>query len=87
MTPMGSGAMAARTAQVLKSHPRLSFAVKQYRYTIDTGLSASRYTVTDGRSALSYDLTWAFGTARIGQSYLFKNGQKFFEARVTYFDS
>jgi hypothetical protein len=42
--------------------------------------------VTDGQRTLSYDLTWAFGTARVGQSYLFKNGEQFYEARVTYFD-
>ena len=43
--------------------------------------------MTDGQRTLSYDLTaWAFGTARVGQSYLFKNGGEFYEARVTYFD-
>jgi hypothetical protein len=26
-----------------------------------------------------------FGTARVGQSYLFKSGDQFYEARVTYF--
>jgi hypothetical protein len=32
LTPMGSGAMPAATAQILKSHPALSFAVNQYHY-------------------------------------------------------
>jgi hypothetical protein len=86
LTPMGSGATLAASAQILKSNPHLSFAVKQYQYTIDTGHNASRYTVTDGHRALSYDLAWAFGTARVGQSYLFKNQGQFYEARVTYFD-
>jgi hypothetical protein len=87
LTPMESGAMQARSADILHSHPHLNFSVDRYRYTIDTGADASRYTVTDGSNALSYDLTWAFGTARVGQSYLFKNGDQFYEARVTYFDS
>lgn len=86
-TPMGLGAMAASDAQVLQSHPHLEFAVKQYRYAIDTSPGASRYTVTDGQHSLAYDLTWAFGTARVGQSYLFKNSDRFYEARVTYFDT
>jgi hypothetical protein len=86
LTPMGSGAMIAATAQVLTSHPHLSFDVTHYHYAIDTGQNGSRYTVTDGQRTLSYDLTWAFGTARVGQSYLFKNGEQFYEARVTYFD-
>jgi cytochrome c554/c'-like protein len=87
LTPMGSGAMRAASADILHSHPHLNFSVDRYLYTIDTGANASRYTVTDGSHALSYDLTWAFGTARVGQSYLFKNGDQFYEARVTYFDS
>jgi hypothetical protein len=86
LTPMGSGAMPARTAQVPKSNAHLNFAAKQYKYSIDTGQSASRYTITDGQHTLAYDLAWAFGTARVGQSYLFKNGEQFYEARVTYFD-
>jgi hypothetical protein len=83
---MGSGAMPAWTAQVLKSNPHLGFTAKQYKYSIDTGQSASRYTITDGQHTLAYDLAWAFGKARVGQSYLFKNGEQFYEARVTYFD-
>lgn len=79
--------MAAASAPILHSHPHLNFAVDRYRYTIDTGPDGSRYTVSDGNHTLSYNLTWAFGTARVGQSYLFKNGDNFYEARVTYFDS
>jgi Cytochrome c554 and c-prime len=86
LTPMKNGAMMAATAEVLKSHPHLHFVAKQYQYAIDTGQNASRYTVTDGQRSLSYDLTWAFGTARVGQSYLFKDGEHYYEARVTYFD-
>ena len=84
---MGAGAMPAGNAAVLHSHPHLTFAVDRYRYTIDTTQNASQYTVTDGEHTLSYDLTWAFGTARVGQSYLFRNDGQFYEARVTYFDS
>jgi hypothetical protein len=87
MTPMGRGAMAASDAHVLQAKPHLEFAVKQYRYAIDTSPGVSRYTVTDGQHSLSFDLKWAFGTARVGQSYLFKNGSQFYEARVTYFDT
>jgi hypothetical protein len=86
LTPMGSGAMSAVSSAILLSHPHLTFDAKQYHYAIDTDMSASRYTVTDGHHARSYNLTWAFGTARVGQSYLFKNGEQFYEARVTYFD-
>ncbi len=37
-------------------------------------------------SELAYPLTWAFGTGRVAQSYLFKKDDgKFYESRVTYF--
>jgi hypothetical protein len=84
---MGRGAIPTATAQILKSHPSLSFAVNQYHYKIDTSQNASLYTVTNGQHVLSYELTWAFGTARVGQSHLFKSGDQFYEARVTYFDN
>ena len=84
---MARGAMAASDAAVLQSHTQLDFVVRQYRYTIHTNPGVSRYTVTDGQHSLSFDLRWAFGTARVGQSYLFKNNDQFYEARVTYFDT
>ena len=78
----------ADDAKALRTHPELTFQVGPYRYLIKSDTSHSLYTVTDGTVTLSSPLLWAFGTPRVGQSYLFKRDDgKFYEARVTYFDS
>jgi hypothetical protein len=85
-TEMRRTAFSADSAATLHEHPRLTFEVGAYRYLIETDAKHSLYTVTDGKETLSSPLLWAFGTPRIGQSYLFKRDDgHFYEARVTYF--
>jgi len=45
------------------------------------------FSVTDGEHALSAPLLWAFGTGKVGQSYLFQRERKLFRERVTYFNT
>jgi hypothetical protein len=86
-TPMGRTAMPATVAEILHSHPDLTFAVGDYKYKIETDAQGSNYSVSEGTKNLSFPLTWAFGTGRVGQSYLFKKEDGgFYEARVTYFE-
>jgi hypothetical protein len=85
-TAMRRTAFNADASQALHSHPRLSFSVGPYHYLIETDARHSLYTVTNGKQTLSSPLLWAFGTPRVGQSYLFKRPDgHFYEARVTYF--
>jgi hypothetical protein len=83
---MAETAMHTEGSDVLRSHPEMHFAIGRYRYQIKTDAQHSVYSVTDGSRTLTENLLWAFGTSRVGQSYLFKkNDGKFYEARVTYF--
>ncbi len=85
-TEMRRTAFKAGEAAALHEHPRLTFEVGPYHYLIETDATHSLYTVTDGKETLSSPLLWAFGTPRVGQSYLFKRDDgKFYEARVTFF--
>src|SRR5579871_4813095 len=87
-TPMAANAMHANASGILHSNPQLEFAAGPYRYQVKTDAKRSVYTVTDGTHTLTADLLWAFGVGRAGQSYLFKKDDgKFYEARVTYFDT
>ena len=87
-TPMGATAMHATDSDILQSHPTLNFAFDKYRYEIKSSATQDLYTVTDGAHKQFANLLWAFGTGRVGQSYLFKKDDgKFYEARVTYFDT
>ncbi len=87
-TAMARTSMHADTSDILHSHPQMNFAVGRYHYEIKTDGQHSVYSVTDGTRTLSEILLWAFGNGRVGQSYLFKKADgKFYEARVTYFDT
>ena len=87
-TAMARTSMHSGDSEILHSHPQMNFAVGRYHYDIKTDTERSVYSVTDGTHTLSETLLWAFGNGRVGQSYLFKKADgKFYEARVTYFDS
>ncbi len=87
-TPMAHAAMAASLSDILHAHPLMAFGPGNYKYRIETKTSQSHYSVSDGNQSLSFPLLWAFGTGRVGQSYLFrKQNADFFEARVTYFET
>ena len=87
-TPMANTMMRADNSEVLRSHTKMNFAVGRYRYQIQTDAKGNTYSVTDGDRTSTATLLWAFGTGKVGQSFLFKKGGgNFYEARVTYFDS
>ena len=87
-TPMAQNAMHAGGSEILLSHSDMKFSAGRYRYEIKTNAKQSIYTVTDGPNTLTATLLWAFGVGRAGQSYLFKKEDgKFYEARVTFFDT
>jgi hypothetical protein len=87
-TPMARAAMSASLSAILHANPLMVFGPGKYGYRIETGASQSLYSVSAGSESLSFPLLWAFGTGRVGQSYLFKKqNADFFEARVTYFQS
>jgi hypothetical protein len=87
-TPMARAAMSASLSDILNTHPLMVFGPGKYEYRIETRKSQSRYSVSDGKQSLSFPLLWAFGTGRVGQSYLLKKqNADFFEARVTYFET
>ena len=87
-TAMRRTTFKADTAEALHTHPSLTFDVGPYHYLIETNAEHSLYSVTNGKETLSSPLLWAFGTPRVGQSYLFKREDgHFYEARVTYFST
>ena len=85
-TPMANTAILAEDSSILRTHPLMKFDVGAYHYEIKTSDRGNIYSVTDGKQTSTATLLWAFGTGKVGQSYLFKkNDGNFYEARVTYF--
>ena len=89
---MGRTAMPAGSAEVLREHADLSFQFDRDAYKMHTSHDGdgwkSMYAVSDGAQTNAFPLVWAFGTGRVGQSYLFKKEDgRYFESRVTFFRS
>src|SRR5207248_2439609 len=70
-TPMARTLMRAADADVLHSHSNLCFRNGKYLYQIKAKDAASQLIVTDGERTITANLVWAFGTGKLGQSYLF----------------
>lgn len=86
-TPMARTLMRAVDADVLHSHSDLSFRNGKYLYQIKAKDAAAQLIVTDGERNIKASLVWAFGTGKLGQSYLFIKNGGYRESRVTYFSS
>ena len=87
-TSMRLTAAAAEHSEAAVTEKQLKFESGAIRYQIDAKDHHPVYTATDGQRTQSAKLLWAFGTARVGQSYLFKKDDgNFYEARVTYFST
>src|SRR5690349_4799231 len=86
-TPMARTLMPATAAEVLHGRTDLAFRNGKYLYQIKPNKGAPQFIVTDGERTITADLVWAFGTGKLGQSYLFLQDGAYRESRVTYFSS
>src|SRR5215472_5192736 len=86
-TPMARTLMPAADAEVLRGRTDLAFRNGKYLYQIKPNKGATQLSVTDGERTITANLVWAFGTGKLGQSYLFLQNGAYRESRVTYFSS
>jgi hypothetical protein len=85
-TPMAQNMIPGPSADILHAHPSLAFSANNFDYRIETRTNQAVYSVAGAGQRMSYPLTWAFGTGRVAQSFLFKKEDGgFYEARVSYF--
>ncbi len=84
-TSMARALFIPSQSAVLKSHPRLTYKSGIYSYEIVTDSSQTLYRVTDGKETLSEPILYAFGNARIAQTFVFRHNGKLQEGRVSYY--
>lgn len=84
-TPMGEALEPADANPVLDAHPRLTYKMGAYTWTVDTRNGRSTYTVTDGAHTLSLPIVWAFGAG--AQTWVFEQNGKFYESLVSFYPS
>ena len=70
---------------VLRNHADLHFQSGPYNYSLTTTAGKTTYSVTDGKQTISHDLEWAFGAGSLGQTYVYQQGEKFYESQVSFY--
>jgi hypothetical protein len=68
---------------VLEKHPKLSFQIGQYAYTVLTKDGQSTYTVSDGTDSLTLPIRWMFG--QHSQTWVLEKDGNMYESLVSYF--
>jgi len=84
-TAMFHAASRAADSQNLQEHRELAFQRGSFHYQLVTHGDKSTLTVTSVSSSASADLLWAFGSAHMGQTFLYQQGDAFYESRVSFF--
>lgn len=82
-TPMGHALEFGRDNPVLAAHPKLTYHMGVYTWTVETKNGASTYSVTDGKQTLSLPIQWAFGAG--AQTWVFERDGRFYESIVSYY--
>ncbi len=75
----------AASAAPLRQHPDLGFQLGPYKYSLLTTADKAAYTVSDGKQTISHDLEWAFGVGHLGQTYVYQDGDKFYESHLSFY--
>ncbi len=75
----------APTPMCCASMPIFIFNPGPYKYSLTTTAGKTIYSVSDGKQTSSHDLEWAFGAGSLGQTYVFQQGENFYESHVSFY--
>ncbi len=82
---MSHASEGAASSELLHQHPEMHFQSGPYTYTLETTADKSTYTVRNGKETSTHDLVWAFGAGSLGQTYVYQQGEKFYESHVSFY--
>ncbi len=84
---MAHAAAPAADSAGLRRYNHLSSRVGPFSYEILTTTQGGLLSVADANSSVSQPLTWAFGEAHMGQTYVYEKNGSLFESHLSYFTS
>lgn len=82
---MAHAMMDAAQSQHLKSHPHMSYQHGPYTYRVDLEGDRAIYSLTDGKRTFSIPLLWVYGVGVVGQTFIFRAKDTYFETEVAYY--
>jgi len=84
---MARTAMRASDSRLLKSYPELHFDLNPYKYEQETKNGQSLLSVTNGVDETTRKLEWALGDGYFGQSYVYRDNGKYYEAQLSFYSA
>jgi Cytochrome c554 and c-prime len=84
-TAMAHASSLAADSAVLLNHDHLVFQVGPYGYQLLTQGGKSILTVQSETSSHTVELRWGFGSAHMGQTYIYERDDSFYESHVSFF--
>lgn len=82
---MYHAASRASDSTILRAHPHLTFQKGPFYYQLVTHADKSTLTVTSGGFSVFVDLLWALGSTHMGQTFVYQQGETFYESRLSFF--
>ena len=84
-TPMFDAASRPSETRVLREHDNMQFSEQGYEYSLVREGDRTMLHITNGAHSLAAPVVWAMGNGEIGQTYLLKNKDTYYESRLSYF--
>lgn len=84
-TAMYHAGSRASDSTILRAHPQLTFQKGPFYYQLVTQADKSTLTVSNGDLSVFVNLLWAFGSTHMGQTFVYQQGETFYESRVSFF--
>jgi hypothetical protein len=84
-TPMFKAASRAEDAPIFKQNPYLHFSESDVSYALARQDSRMMLRIENNGHTLSAPVLWAIGNGEMGQTYLLKRGETYYESRLSYF--
>jgi hypothetical protein len=86
-THMGRALATAAESDILRANPKLTYRQGPYAYEILREGDTSTYKVMDGTNTIAIPLLYCFGSGEAGQTYVLQYKDRFYESRVSFYDS
>ena len=84
-TPMFHAASRPSETRVLREHDNMQFSEDRYGYSLVRAGDRTMLHITNAAHNLAAPVVWAMGNGEIGQTYLLKNKDVYYESRLSYF--
>jgi hypothetical protein len=80
---MGRAMQLSGNNPALSAHPKLTFRIGEYLYTLETHNGQTKYVVSDGKESITIPVLWSMGAQ--AQTWVLEHNGKMYESLVSYY--